>query len=138
MEKLVDSIKSKTSQSFFSRRSFNKILKIIYATIEPVISDPRFWKILSQFEKPVESDLTTPNEVQSTDILGLVENTPGKPDKKTQSKGLSIFADALVIPQPRRSSVPPRSRLIMAQTSSNGLTPSGVSVNHDSFSKNIQ
>jgi hypothetical protein len=126
-DNLKNSILAKTPESDLDHISMNKLLLRLGEIIEPVISDQRFWKILSQLEKPVKSDLPSPSEVRSIDILGPAQNAPGKQDKKTRSKGSSIFADALLTPQARRSSLPPRSKLIMAQTLnkdsfSNGLT----------------
>lgn len=140
MEKLIESIKSKTSES---RRSFNKILKIISEKIEPVITDQRFWRILSESQKPIKSELSGPSEIRSTDILGPTQNALNKQAKK-RSKGSSIFADVLLTPQARRksSSLLPmeKSRLTMVteDSFSNGLAPSGLSVNHDSFSNSIK
>jgi len=94
-------------------------------------------------------ELTGPNEVQSTATLAPAENGKDNQDK-TGSKGSSIFVKALVIPQTKRKHVllPPmekskNSRLTMAQISnedslSNGLTPSGLSRNHEELSENIQ
>jgi hypothetical protein len=146
MEKLVKNIVAKTPQSSDKEISINKFLEKILKLIDPVISDQRFWRLISELEKPIKSKLSGPSEVRSTDILGPAQNAPDK-QAKTRSKGSSIFADALSNPQARRksSSLPPmeKSGLTMVQTSnedsfSNGLTPSGLSVNHEKLSENIQ
>ena len=78
MEKLVKSIKSKTSETLFKRRSFNKILQLIYQRIEPVITDQRFWKLVSESQKPVKSKFQDFSEDVSTEILNPTqrENEP--------------------------------------------------------------
>jgi hypothetical protein len=146
MEKLVKSVVAKTDQSLDKEISINKFLEKILKLIDPVIPDQRFWRLISELEKPIKSELSGPSDVRSTDILGPAQNAPDK-QAKTRSKGSSIFADALSTLQARRkfSSLPPmeKSRLTMAQTSnedclSNGLTPLGLSKNHEELSENIQ
>ena len=88
-ERLVKSILAKAPESDYSEISINKFLKKIVQLIDPVISDQRFWRILSEFGNG-------PSEVRSTYILG-----PYAPDKqaKTRSRGSSsIFVEALSTP----------------------------------------
>jgi hypothetical protein len=137
-ERLVKSILAKAPQSDYSEISINKFLKKILNLIDPVISDQRFWRILSEFGKPIKSELPGPSEVGSTDILG-----PYEPDKqaKIRSRGSSsIFAEALNIPNTRKlSSMQKRVQLKMAKNNfSNNLESSGLSRNHEQLSKDIQ
>jgi hypothetical protein len=135
-ERLVKSILAKATESDYSEISINKFLKKILKLIDPVISDQRFWRILSEFGKPIKSELPGPCEVRSTDILG-----PYAPDKqaKTRSRG-SFFAEALNIPNTRKlSPMQKRFQLKMAQNNfSNNLESSGLSRNHEELSENIQ
>lgn len=54
-EKLAKSILAKAPQSDYLEISINKFLKKILKLIDPVISDQRLWKILSEFGKPIKS-----------------------------------------------------------------------------------
>ena len=74
MEKIIESLKAKTSQSFFKRRSINKIFKIIYQTIELLIQDQRFWRLVADSEKSIKSKLHYGSAGVSTDILNPVQN----------------------------------------------------------------
>ena len=137
-ERLVKSILAKAPESDYSEISINKFLKKILKLIDPVISDQRLWRILSEFGKPIKSSLPGPSEVQSTDILG-----PYAPDKqaKTRSRGSSyLFAEALNTPNIRKlSPMQKRVQLKMAQKNfSNNLESSGLSRNHEELSENIQ
>jgi hypothetical protein len=137
-ERLVKSILAKAPQSDYSEISINKFLKKILKLIDPVISDQRFWRILSEFGKLIKSELPGPSEVGSTDIFG-----PYAPDKqaKIRSRGSSsIFAEALNIPNTRKlSSMQKRVQLKMAKNNfSNNLESSGLSRNHEQLSKDIQ
>ena len=146
MEKLINSVLAKVPQSSYEETSINKLFKRVLKIIEPLISDQRFWRILSESQKPIKSQLPDPSEVGSTDILAPAEN--GQDNRpKTRRKSSFIFVQGLVEPQPRRNHglLPPigKTRLNMAQTStedsfSKGLTPKGLSVNHETFSENIQ
>jgi hypothetical protein len=142
-EKLVKSILAKAPQSSYQEISINKFLGKILKLIDPVISDQRFWRIISESQKPIKSELSDASEVRSTDILAPSEN--GKANQaKTGSKGSSIFVEALVTPQPRRkhTSLPPmkktRLNMVTEGNFSEGLTPSGLSRNHEELSENIQ
>jgi hypothetical protein len=106
MEKLVNSIVAKSHKSLDKEISLNKFLKKILKLIDPVISNQRFWRLISESQKPMSG----PSEVQSTD---LAQNALDK-KAKTGLKGSSIFADALSNSQARRksSSLP----TMMAQT----------------------
>jgi hypothetical protein len=137
-EKLVKSILAKAKESDYQKISINKLLKKILKLIDPVISDQRFWKILSESGKPIESELPGPSEVRSTYILG-----PYAPDKqaKTRSRGSSFFfAEALPISNTRKlSPMQKRVQLKMAKSNfSNNLESSGLSENHQELSQNIQ
>jgi len=53
MEKLVKSVVAKTDQSSDSEISINKFLEKILKLIDPVISDQRFWRIVSESQKSI-------------------------------------------------------------------------------------
>jgi len=61
-ERLIKSILAKAPQSDYSEMNVNKFLKKILKLIDPIISDQRFWKILSEFGKPIKSELPGPSE----------------------------------------------------------------------------
>ena len=61
MEQLRSSIISKTSQSLRKKSSINKILKRVLKMIDPVISSPKFWKIVQRLETPLKSELSDPS-----------------------------------------------------------------------------
>lgn len=133
-ERLINSLLAKAPESSYSEISINKFLKKILNLIDPVISDPRFWRILSQFGKPIKSELPDPSQVRSTDILG-----PYAPDKqaKTRSRGSSsFFAEALHIPNTRKLS--PMQKRVQLKMAQNNLQSSGLSRNHEELSENIQ
>ena len=137
-EKLVNSILAKAPESSYSEISINKFLKRILELMAPVISNQRFWRILSEFGKPLKSELPGPSEVRSTDILG-----PYAPDKqaKTRFRGSSsIFAEAFPIPTPRKlSPMETRVQLKMAGNKfPDNLESSGLSRNHEELSEKIQ
>ena len=52
--RLVKSILSKVPKSDYSEISINKSLKGIWELVDQIISDPRFWRILAELEKPLE------------------------------------------------------------------------------------
>jgi hypothetical protein len=62
-EKLVKSILAKATESHYQEISINKFLKKILKLIDPAISDQRFWKILSESGKPIESYIPGPIEI---------------------------------------------------------------------------
>ena len=140
MEKLVKSIVAKTDQSSDKEISINKFLKKILKLIDPVISDQRFWRIISESQKPIKSELSDSSEVRSTDILAPSENVKEN-QAKTGSKGSSsFFAEALPISNTRKlSPMQKRVQLKMAENNfSNNLESSGLSKNHEELSQNIQ
>jgi len=96
MEKLVKSVRAKTDQSSEKEISINKFLKKCFKIINPIISSPKFWRILQVSETPIKSELSDSNEVRSTDII-----VPAKNRKENYSqmgsKKLSIFAEAFPI-----------------------------------------
>ena len=134
-EKLVKSILAKTPESDYSEISINKFLKKILKLIDPVISDQRFWRVLSEYGKPIKSELPDLSEVRSTNILGTAQNV--HPKSKSSS---SFFAEALSISDTRKlSPMQKRVQLKMAQNNfSNNLESSGLSRNHEQLSKDIQ
>jgi len=118
MEKLIKSIEAKTSKSFFKRRSLNKILKIIYKRIEPVITDQRFLKLVHESQKPIKSELSLASEVRSTDILGSAQKLPENRAKNRSKGSSSIFAE--VFSNPRKLSPMQKSvQLKMAKKKNN-------------------
>jgi hypothetical protein len=136
-EKLAKSILARTPESDIDDININKLLQRLLEIIDPVISDKRLWKILSELEKPLKPRLSDGNPISSTEILDTTQNS--------KSKSSSIFANALVSPstQIRKTPTIKKSWLDMTQTSnensfSNELTPSGLSQNHEELSKNTQ
>ena len=79
-------------------------MKRLLEIIDPVISDQRFWRILSEFGKPIKSELPDLSEVQST-------NTLGKTESRSSS---SIFVEGFSTP-PTLSPMQKRVELKMAQ-----------------------
>lgn len=139
-DKLVTSIVAKTNQSSEKQISINKFLKKILKLIEPVISDQRFYKLISESRKPIKSELSVSGKVRSTDILNPSQNAPDK-SAKTWSRGSSsFFAEALTIPNTRKlSPMQKRVQLKMSENNfSNNLESSGLSRNHQELSENIQ
>ena len=51
-ERLVKSILAKVSESNYQETSPNKFLKRVLELMDPVISNQRFWRVLSELEKP--------------------------------------------------------------------------------------
>jgi len=127
-EILIHSILARTEQCDLDEISINKLLKRLLEIIDPVISDQRFWRILSKFGKPIKSELPDLSEVQSSNILG-----------KTESRSSSsIFVEGFSTP-PTLSPMQKRVQLKMAQNNfSNNLESSGLSRNHEELSENIQ
>jgi hypothetical protein len=98
-EKLINSILAKAYQNSQKEISINKFFLKILSVIEPVDSDQRFWRIMSESQKPIKSELSGTSEVRLTDLLGLAQNAPDK-QAKTRSKGSSsIFAEAFSNPR---------------------------------------
>lgn len=95
-----DELTNETPQSDYSKLSTNKFLKKILKLIDPVISDQQFWRILSEFGKPIKSKLTVASQF------------------KIQPRNSSfIFAEALDIPNTRKlSSMQKRVQLKMAKS----------------------
>lgn len=77
---------------------FRKLLEISY----PVISNQKFWRILSEFEKPLKPHLSDGNLITSTNIIGIVRIVNNK-DVKSQSSS-SFFAETLNIPKTKNFS----------------------------------
>jgi len=141
-EKLVKSIVSKTDQSSDEEISINKFLEKLLKLMDPVISDQRFWRLISESQKPIESELSVSSEVRSTDILSPAQKLPENRSKNRSKSSSSIFAEAFPTPQARKklSSLPPmeKSRLSIAQTSNEDSFSNGLSGNHEELSKNIK
>lgn len=134
-ERLVTSILAKAPQSDYSEISINKFLKKILKLIDPLISNKHFWKILSEFGKPIKSELLGPSKVGERDILGTY--APNKQAKISCRGSSSIFADALSILNTKKlSSMQNRVQLKMDKNNfSNNLESSGLSRNHEQLSK---
>ena len=67
-DELVRSVLAKTSESDYSQISINKVVKKIINLIDPVISDQRFWRILTELEKPssfTKIELTHPTTIET-------------------------------------------------------------------------
>jgi hypothetical protein len=73
-----------------------KLLEII----DPVISNQKLWRILSELEKPWKPQLSDGNHISSTDNCSRAQNVQNKQPKSKGSS--SIFAEALPIPTPRK------------------------------------
>lgn len=71
-KKPVKSILAKVAESDYQEINVNKFLKKILKLIDPVVSNQRLWRILSEFGKPIKSELLDPSEVRSTDIIRQV------------------------------------------------------------------
>ena len=141
-EKLINSVLAKIPEHSYQETSINKFFKKFLKFIDPVISDHKFWRILSESKKPIKSQLSGPSEVRSTDILVPSQNEPDK-QAKTRSKGSSsFFAEALSIPNTRKlSPMQKRVQLNMSKKEtnfSNKLESSGLSKNHEELPQNIQ
>lgn len=59
-EKLVQSILAKVSESNYPETSPNKFLNRVLELMNPVISNQRFWRILSELEKPHKFNMIQP------------------------------------------------------------------------------
>jgi hypothetical protein len=55
-EELIQSILEKTPQSFQEIISFNKFIKKISNLLDPLISSPKFWKMVQVSRNPVDAD----------------------------------------------------------------------------------
>lgn len=139
-EKLMRSVQAKAPQSPYNESSLNKSLKKIIKVIDPVVSDPKFWRLVSESQKPTNSTLPTPSKVQSIDILGFAEN---KPKNNLQMRKPFMGVDAFpVLPQGQGARANKNRALLLRMNENNqisgGLTPSGLSVNHNTFSEATQ
>ena len=126
-ERLVKSILGKVSESNYQETSPNKFLKRVWNLIDPVISNQRLWRVLSELEKPWKPELSDGNHISSR--AQTVEN------KEPKSKGSSsIFVEGFSTPR-TLSPMQTRVQLKMAQ---NNLQSSGLSCNHEQLSEKIQ
>jgi len=134
-ERLVKSILAKVSESNYQETSPNKFLKRVFNLMDPVISNQRLWRVLSELEKPWKPELSDGNHISSR--AQTVQN------KEPKSKGSSsIFAEALPIPTPRKLS-PMRTRVLldMAEKENNfstQLESSGLSKTHAGLSEKFR
>lgn len=78
MDKLVKSIVAKTDQSSEKKISINKFLKKILKLTDPLISDQRFWRIISESQKPIKSELSVSSEVLSASIFAEAFSSPSQ------------------------------------------------------------
>jgi len=135
-ERLVKSILAKAPESDCSEISINKFLKKILKLIDPVISNQKLWRILSELEKPWKPQLSDGNHISSTDNCSRAQNVQNKQPKSKGSS--SIFAEAFSNPS-KLSPMQKRVQLKMAQNNFlNNLESSGLSRNHEQLSKEIQ
>ena len=68
-ERLVKSILARTPESDLNEISINKLLKKLLEIIDPVISDQRFWKILTELERPDNFNMIqTTNQLTSYNL----------------------------------------------------------------------
>lgn len=117
-ERLIKAVLAKAPESDYSKISINKFLKKVLGLIEQVISDQRFWGIVSELEKPLKPQLSDGNPISLTDILGTAQN--GHPKSKSSS---SFFAEAFPIRNSRKlSHMRKRVQLKMAQNNKETLT----------------
>lgn len=135
-ERLVKSILAKAPESDCSEISINKFLKKILKLIDPVISNQKLWRILSELKKPWKPQLSNGNHISSTDNCSRAQNVQNKQPKSKGSS--SIFAEAFSNPS-KLSPMQKRLQLKMAQNNFlNNLESSGLSQNHEQLSKEIQ
>lgn len=133
-DKLANSILAKTPEFDLDDISINKLLQKLLEIIDPVISNQKLWRILSELEKPSKPQLSDGNHISSTDNCSRAQNVQNKQPKSKGSS--SIFAEALPISTPRKlSPMQTRVQLKMAQ---NNLQSSGLSCNHEQLSEKIQ
>ena len=133
-DKLANSILAKTPESDLDDISINKLLQKLLEIIDPVISNQKLWRILSELEKPSKPQLSDGNHISSTDNCSRAQNVQNKQPKSKGSS--SIFAESLPIPTPRKlSPMQTRVQLKMAQKN---LQSSGLSCNHEQLSEKIQ
>ena len=99
LDKLEKNLASKSGEDSksFPDNSLNKIVIGILDKMEPIIGDPRFWRILTETQKPVKVELSTSVKSSSSkDILN------SKPQKISGKRSSSMFAEALVPINPGR------------------------------------
>lgn len=88
--------KNLVSKSVENSKSFNKIVIGIIDKMEPIIGNQKFWRLLTEPQKAVKSELSISVKSSSKDILNP------KPQKILAKKSSSIFAEALVPINPGR------------------------------------
>ena len=98
LDKLQKNLASKSvkDSKSFTDNSFNKIVIGIIDKMEPIIGDPRFWRILTETQKPVKPELSISVQSSSKDIIN------SKLEKNSAKRSSSIFAEALAPINPRR------------------------------------
>jgi hypothetical protein len=88
--------KNLVSKSVENSKSFNKIVIGIIDKMESIIGNQKFWRLLTEPQKAVKSELSISVKSSSKDILNP------KPQKILAKKSSSIFAEALVPINPGR------------------------------------
>lgn len=93
LDKLEKNLASKSEEDSksFPDNSLNKIVIGILDKMEPIIGDPRFWRILTETQKPAKVELSTSVKSSSSK-----DSLNSKPQKISGKRSSSIFAEALV------------------------------------------
>lgn len=69
----------------------------------------------------------------------VIETLPENQDENRSNGSSSFFAEALIPPQPKRKpTLLLPMNMVKKDSFSNGLTPSGLSVNHNTFSESVK
>jgi len=97
-EKLQKSMVSKSGEDSrsFSDQSFNKIVLGVLHKLEPLIGNPKFYRLLAETTKPINSELSVSIKAPSKADMDL------NPQKVSSKRGSSIFAEALAPLNPHR------------------------------------
>jgi len=111
-ERLVKSILAKVSESNYQETSPNKFLKRVLNLMDPVISNQRLWRVLSELEKPWKPELSDGNHISSTDNCRRAQTVQNKEPKSKGSS--SIFVEGFSTPR-TLSPMQKRVKLRMAQ-----------------------
>lgn len=99
LDKLEKNLASKSGEDSksFPDNSLNKIFIGILDKIEPIIGNPKFWRILTETQKPVKVELST-----SVKSSSFKDSLNSKPQKNFGKRSSPIFAEALVPVNPHR------------------------------------
>ena len=97
-EKLQKSVVSKSVKDSrsFSDQSFNKMVLRFLNKLEPIIGNPKFYRLLAETNKPVKSELSVSIEAPSK------ADMDPKPQKASGKRSSYIFAEALAPLNPHR------------------------------------